>query len=303
MNKGTSSRKSSTNQNKSGTQTALFEGLVEVCQDEVGAPTFLIYNDGKLKATSRYGGGYEGACVPPPKKSIPWLMPRAKEVMRHYTEDSDRQLFDDIEKSIRDNSELPSSELYPVLAAWVMHTHVIEKFNYSPIICFYAVAARGKTRTCRTLLWMARRGYYTAEVRSANIIRLAERFESTIFFDVMDLWKSAKNNSAQDFLIARYERGIRLARAVRYDSGGFDDTDYFSCFGPTLVATNEPTNSIMESRCVLITMLEANRTFEHEPQEKDFLSLRERCVAFRARWMSKSPQNSTCPPVIDWEIS
>lgn len=266
--------------------TAQLSGLVDVCVDDKGEPVFLFCNNGALK--TEYSIEHDGKIfIPPPRKAMPWILPRAKVVTDHFHNDNDQSLFHDIEKRIYANTELPNKRLYPFLAAWALHTHLIDQFYYSPIIIFHAVADKGKTRTCRTLLWMSRRGIHVETLREADIIRKASRFGSAFIFDVLDVWKKAERMGAEDILLSRFDAGITVPRVTRPEVRGFDDTEHFSCFGPTLIATNEPAHSILDSRGIVVNMREATRSLEDNPREIDFLDLKERATAFRARWMQK----------------
>lgn len=266
--------------------TADLPNLVDVCADEQGKPIFLFLDDWTLseQASTQIDGV---SFVPPPRDSMPWQLPRASEVIKYFHCDNDRKLFDDIEAVIFNNSELPDRNLYPFLAAWVLHTHLIEKVNYSPILTFYAVASKGKTRTCRVLLSMARRGIHVETLREADIIRKSERFTCSFFFDVLDVWKKAERLGAEDILLCRFDRGVKIPRVTKPEVNGFGDTQHFSCFGPTLIATNEPAHRILDSRGIVVAMRQATRKFDNDPREPDFVQLRERATAFRARWIQK----------------
>jgi hypothetical protein len=67
----------------------------------------------------------------------------------------------------------------------------------------------------------------------------------------------------------------------------FDDTRHYNLYGATVIATNVHDSNYLDSRSVTIVMSESERQFENDPREHDFISLRERCTAFRARWMMK----------------
>lgn len=266
--------------------TAQLPGLVDVCVDDNGEPVFLFRNNGALKI--EYSIEHDGKIfIPPPRKAMPWALPRAEAVIQYFDSDSDQELFKSIEKRIYANTELPDDGLYSFFAAWVLHTHLIDRFNYSPIIIFYAVADKGKTRTCRTLLWMSRRGIHVETLREADIIRKASRFGAAFIFDVLDVWKKAERMGSEDILLSRFDAGVTVPRVTRPEVRGFEDTEHFSCFGPTLIATNEPAHHILDSRGIVVNMREATRSFEDDPREKDFLELKERATAFRARWMQK----------------
>lgn len=266
-------------------QIALLPNIVDICVDSSGNPVFLIIENNKpvICSTLEHEGIYY---MPPHRKSMPWLLPRADEVVRYYDE-LDKDVFQSVESIIRENCDLPHELFYPFLAIWVCHTHLIEKCRFTPIVQFYAVAECGKTRTGKTLLYMSRCGEHVESLREANIIRKAARFETSMFFDVTDIWKKAENKDAEDILLCRYERGITVPRVTRPDAASFEDTEHYKVFGPTIIATNESASHILDSRCIVISMKPSIRNFPDEPTPESLLPMKERLTAMHARWKSK----------------
>jgi hypothetical protein len=72
-------------------------------------------------------------------------------------------------------------------------------------------------------------------------------------------------------------------RVTNPDRPAFEDYRSFKIFGPSIIATNEKSHGIMESRGVLINMPKSERVFEENVTEEGCLVLKERLVAFRAR--------------------
>ena len=269
-------------------ETALLDNLVDICRTEDQKAIFLINNEGVLSPSARYEAPNGAIYVPPPRDSMPWALPRVEKVIEHYSSDEDAKLFNDIGEALRQNVELPDERLYSFLSAFVLHTHIIDLFNYSPVLTFQAVAARGKTRTSRILIWMGRRGIHLETIREADLIRKAARFQCFMFFDVVDVCTKAERLGSLDVLLGRFDKGVTIPRVTNPEVRGFGDTQHFGCYGATVIASNEPLNKYLESRSVSILMRQASRLFENDPREKDFLELRERGTAFRARWLNKA---------------
>jgi hypothetical protein len=262
--------------------SAWFDGLVEIVSDDTGGPKFLIKDGDSLVVKDRYE---MPKCVylPPPSQAIVWTPPRVNNVMNHITADSDQQLFTDLVEYHKGISELPDENYYRFLAAWDMHTYLMEKFEYSPIIWLHAIPARGKSRTAKGITYVSWRGIILNTVREAHIIRLATNQRATLFFDIMDLWKKIERAGIDDIMLNRFERGGKVARVMNPELGAFQDTKWFDIYGPTIIATNKMIDDILETRSIQIIMPETTRTFERDVKEIDALPLRERLTAFRAR--------------------
>ncbi len=192
--------------------SAVFPGLVDVVEHQ-GHPAYLakvgeclVIQPEAIIEGVRY--------LPPPRDQIPWLLPRAEEVIRLYEEQraqgqtADALLFDDLRAYHQAISELPDERHYDLLAAWDFHTYLLERFGFSPMICFFAVPERGKSRTGKGMIYVAYRGVHVETLRESNLIRLATHWQTALFFDVMDLWKKAERNQSEDVILHRFERGV-----------------------------------------------------------------------------------------------
>ena len=274
--------------------SAIFTRLVEVVVDEGGKPVFLTQNDGSLEVVDvidNDGEQYD----PPPAKSMKWLLARADEVIKHYDSDADATLYYDLVAYLKNISELPSENHYHLLAVWVFHTYLFEKAEYSPIIWLYAIPERGKSRTGKGCMYVARRGLHVESLRDAYLIRVAENLRVALFIDVVDVWKKAERTGTEDILLLRYEKGATVPRVLYPDRGPHRDTVYFDIYGPTIVATNRMVSEIFATRAIQIVMPESDRQFENDVKPEDGLELKERLTAFRARHMDKPLPHATKP--------
>jgi hypothetical protein len=266
--------------------SAWFEGLVEIVLDDKGKLSFLVKDGESLTLKQRHELA-DSILVPPSLENIIWQVPRSSEVIKHVTGDSDGQLFLDLVEYHRAISELPDDNYYNFLAAWDMHTYLMEKFEYYPIVWLYATPARGKSRTAKGMIYVSWRGVILTTVKEAHVIRLATNHRATLFFDIMDLWKKVEKAGADDIMLGRFERGGKVPRIMEPDKGPFQDTKWFEICGPTIIATNKTVNEILETRSIQIVMPETTRTFENDVKESDGLPFRERLIAFRSRWIDR----------------
>jgi DNA primase catalytic core len=272
--------------------TAVFEGLVDIVEED-GQPAFLIRDDTGLSVKQEVE--LDGlVCTPPPKEQIPWLLPRAEEVLKLCElqamlpqQDSDGAIYDDLLTYHKEISELPGDEYYDLIAAWVLHTYLTENSQYTPIICLFAVPERGKSRTGKGMINVAYRGIHVESLRDAYIVRVAHNLNASLFFDVKDIWKKAEKNGSEDILLHRYEKGAKVPRVLYPDRGAHKDIVYYSIFGPTVIGTNEGVHRILETRAVPINMPDTARRFENDITQELALPLKESLVAFRARHLGE----------------
>jgi len=278
---------------------AVFNGLVDIV-DRDGELAFLVIEDGRISITDHVVIN-DVRYVPPPSDQLPWLVPRASEVTRHFESDNPVKLFDDLVNYHRSISQLPDDKWYYFMAAYVMHTYLIEKMEYTPVLCLFALPERGKSRTGKGIVYAAYRGVHLESLNEPHIIRLAENLNATIFFDVMDLWKKALKSGSEDILLQRFERGAKVPRIKYPERDRFKDTVYYDIFGPTIIGTNEPVHHILETRAIMINMPEVDtrnmsegmgniekedRKFDEIIKKGMGLPFKDRLTAFRARFMN-----------------
>ena len=271
---------------------ANLEGLVDlVVQD--GKPAFLIKEGNNLSV--KFEVEIDGKIfVPPAKEKIPFMLPNAENVINFYeiskqVPDYDLNLFKDLFDYLKNVSELPSEAYYEFIAFWIMHTYFIfENFQYSPIICFFALPERGKSRTGKAIIYLSYRGIRVESLREAYIVRITESFGPSIFFDIRDAWKKALFNNSEDILLNRFEKDTKVPRVNNPDRGPFNDIDYYKVFGATIIATNVALDKILETRAVIINMPQSEKRFETDVKEIDLLPFKERLLAFRTKYMGEA---------------
>ncbi|MFH1900840.1 MAG: hypothetical protein ABIK26_01155 [Candidatus Omnitrophota bacterium] len=280
--------------------TAHFDGLVDIVEFN-SLPAFLVKEDGNLSILPKIRKNNK-IFIPPPKKQIPWLLPRGEAILDFFSNDvvlgnekANSILYDDLLNYHKGISELPSEEYYDLIVAWDFHTYHLEPSRYSPIICLFAVPERGKTRTGQGMIYVAYRSIHLESLRDAYLVRVANDLRATLFFDVRDIWRKAEHNGTEDILLHRFERGAKVPRVLHPDRGAHRDMVYYSVFGATIISTNEGVHRILETRAIQINMPESNRRFENDVTPEFALSLKERLVAFKARHLGEKFQDIIKP--------
>ena len=263
------------------TLSAYFSGLVDVCINDDGQLVYVILKDGELVLAQEYATETEGFSIPE-KKHFRFKIPRAAEVKRYFAQE-DTTLYDDLLSYLKRFSAL-EEEQWAIVAHYVFLTYLHDHpaIDYCPTILFYAVPERGKSRTGKSVTYVAFRGIILNELREATIFRYSENLHGTLFFDMMDISRKAERSGCDDILLGRYEKGGQCNRVLFPDQGPFNDTVYYDIYGPTIIASNEPVHKILDTRCLPIIM--PNRPGNYEsPRPEMGLELKERLTAWRAK--------------------
>lgn len=225
--------------------------------------------------------------APPPKKACPYYFAQADEVLKHIKEHAvnncttDDLLYQDLFTYHAEISDLPQEDFYHLLVLWDFHTYLLEKLHFSPLLYLYAVKERGKSRTAKGALYVARRGIFTECVREADIIRLGNDHRAALGFDVKNFPKKIERANCDDLILARFEKGAVSSRTLWPEKGAFKDTKVFQLFGATIIATNRPVDDILESRSISIDMKPSSKLFSNPVLPETALELKNRLTAFR----------------------
>lgn len=285
---------------------AVFPELIDLVRTDNNKIAYLVMLDGTPSIVEQWKTADGQTFVPPEEKYIPFKVGSATKIMEHYLHDTDRAVVADTFAYLKRFSFLPDAE-WVIIAMSVLLSYLQShpEVRYAPVIYFYAVAERGKSRTAKSMLSIIYRGTHLIDFRIANILRYADRFNASIFFDCTDIWRTAEKGDGEDILLGRFEKGTSVVRVLHPEKGPFKDQVKFEVFGSTIVATNEPANTTFESRCLMITM--PNRPGEYEDSTPEGgLALKERLIAFRARNMTRTlPQIEKIPEISGrlWDIS
>jgi hypothetical protein len=257
-------------------------GLVDLALDETGAVVYLIKNRDVLEVATIYEQD-EVSYSPPDKQQLPFELARAADVINWYRTDHDKKLFEDVIAYLKRFSCLPDNQ-FLIVACKVFLTYIQDHtdIHYMPMILFYAVPERGKSRTGKAVVYISYRGIHVVDLREANLFRFSENLKATLFFDLMDLWKKAERNGSEDILLSRFEKGARATRVQYPEKGAFNDTVYYEVYGPTIIATNEPLHKILDTRGINITMPNKPGNYENPTPDKG-REIKERLTAWRAR--------------------
>lgn len=268
------------NDKKKRDQLALdLEGIVDVL--DAGDKLVYLSDAGKTIEEATIDGVIYR---PPVKKELPYLFPQKDSVLKlinDSSDGSDSDLYARLFAYHKEISDLPDESFYDLLVWWDIHTYFLDRLHFSPILYLYAVKERGKSRTGKGCLYVARRGVFTETVREPDIIRWGNDHRAALGFDVKDFPKKIQRANCDDLLLARFEKGSVSSRTLWPEKGAFRDTKTFRLFGATIVMTNRPVDDILESRCISINMKPTTRQFNTPVLPENALELKALLTAFR----------------------
>lgn len=286
------------------TISAHFPGLVDLVIDN-NKVAYLIKEKDSLEVATVWKVE-DKLHSPPEAPHLPFALPNASNVIKWYETDIDQKLFEDILLYLKRFSYLFDGDwLVVVCNVFLTYLQDHSDIHYLLMLLFFAVPERGKSRTGKSITYISYRGIHVVDLREANLFRFSQNLKATIFFDLMDLWKKAEKNGAEDILLLRYEKGAQASRVIYPEKGAFNDMVFYDVYGSTLIATNETVHKILSTRCIDITMPNKPGDYENPTPEKA-QELKERLTAWRARVMDCSLPEVELIKGLDgrlWDIS
>jgi hypothetical protein len=149
-----------------------------------------------------------------------------------------------------------------LIAAFVIGTWFIEKMPVAPYLAAVGPPRSGKTTLLQVLNSVCRRPLLTADITSAGFYEVYEKLTPTLLVDETltvgsrrELFHLLKTGTTRGCVTLRKGRSLKA-------------------FGPKVISCTElPNDAALNSRCVIITMQETNRTNLAKPTDKKILDV------------------------------
>jgi hypothetical protein len=227
----------------------------------------------------------EGIVYKPPQQVNLVSLPTERCLQFGFQEDN-KTLFEDIERFINDHLDLPDDFSYKVLALFILHTWLIDKFNASPIIHFLGPYASGKSRGEDVVIVLSKRGLSTVNLTGAPIFRVSELYQPTFGIDEVKISGRDRDRDILELLNARFQRGRKVIR-INTDKSGLDSIQEFDVFGATVLSGLDELPETPRSRAIVFIMEQNMRPVSKSLDSKRADVLRDRLCAFRGRYIEE----------------
>jgi hypothetical protein len=217
-----------------------------------------------------------------PIAKVPWDLPIQPEA---YT--SDLELWNNVKQCLFDHVDLPDSEAYNVLTAWVFASWTLEKWKIAPYLFFFGSFGTGKTRALEVLAKLCSRGWLALYMTPANLYRPLEDWKPTLFLDEGEIY--GDKHEIIGLLNGSYRKGQYVSRQKEND--GDYETVFFDCFGFKAIAGTKDLAKTLRSRCIIFQTSHATRKIRFFVDEPRCTQLRDKLLKYRFATMLKSEDN------------
>ena len=246
-------------------------GIFELCKpSQTQAPSFahqkksspLAFTNEICDSTNTYK----------PIAKVPWSLPIQPEPY-----ESDLALWNEVKQCLYDHIDLPESESYNVLTAWIFASWTLEKWSIAPYLFFFGTFGTGKTRALEVLSKLCSRGWLALYMTPANLYRPLEDWKPTLFLDEAEIY--GDKHEIIGLLNGSYRKGQYVSRQKEND--GDYETVFFDCFGFKAIAGTKDLAKTLRSRCIIFQTSNATRKIKFFVDETRCTQLRNKLLKYR----------------------
>ena len=141
-----------------------------------------------------------------------------------------------------------------VLALWVMGTYLYPLFEAFPYVGLQGPKGSGKTKTLDVMARLAFNARISSNMSPASLFRVVQATRGMLGIDEAERLSNARDPVTADLrllLNAGYKRGSPALRCEGDDHRVVE----FEVYGPKVIASIQGLEDVLESRCILISML------------------------------------------------
>lgn len=176
------------------------------------------------------------------------------------------ELYNDIRKVYETYIEFAHEEYYDIMTLFVMGSYVFRLFHSLGYIHFNGTAASGKSQNLNILKALAFNTQWASSMSSAALYRSLAGHPGTVCIDEAEGWEGERGEELRRILNAGYLDGSTVHRVEKGPNDQFV-VRQFESFGPKAIASINPLDQVIGSRCLVVGMRPALRKipeFDHD---------------------------------------
>lgn len=169
-----------------------------------------------------------------------------------------KQVFDDIEEQLRRFWDHYDDQWYPVLAAWVVHTYLLDGIGFTTYLMLNGRQNTGKSTLQKVLAKLSYRGCFFGQNTSALTSRVAHFNQATMHLDEFD---KAANEKIQGVFNNGQSKGGNYNLTNMNRDSIEDQVTSLNCFCAKTLSVNGlgEFDKHLLSRCIIINATRAKR--------------------------------------------
>lgn len=189
-------------------------------------------------------------------------------------------LFDGLRQVYEQYVEFARQEYYDVMPLFVMGSYLFRLFETTGYVHFNGTAASGKSQNLRILDALAFNAVWASSMSAAALFRQLAGMPGTTLLDEAEGFEGERGEELRRILNAGYLDGAVVRRAEKGKNDNFVVAS-FESFGPKAIASINPLDNVIGSRCLIVEMSPAIRTIpQFGRRDPRWTRLRDRLYLF-----------------------
>ena len=189
-------------------------------------------------------------------------------------------VFASLRKVYEQYVEFSREEYYDVMPLFIMGTYLFRLYKSLGYLHFNGTAASGKSQNLRILDALAFNTAWASSMSSAALYRSLAGHPGTVCIDEAEGWEGERGEELRRILNAGYLDGSTVKRAEKGAGDRFVVAS-FESYGPKAIASINPLDAVIGSRCLIVGMRPAVRIIrEFDKDDPRWQQLRDRLYLF-----------------------
>jgi hypothetical protein len=185
-------------------------------------------------------------------------------------------LFEGLRDVYEQYVEFSREDYYDLMPLFIMGTYIFRLYKSLGYIHFNGTAASGKSQNLRILEALAFNTAWASSMSSAALYRSLAGHPGTVAIDEAEGWEGERGEELRRILNAGYLDGSTVKRAEKGKLDNFVVAS-FESYGPKAIASINPLDAVIGSRCLIVEMRPAIRTIrEFDKDDTRWPRLRDR---------------------------
>lgn len=228
-----------------------------------------------------------------------WHSLDIKNYLDNETDNPDAfELWRDIRSIYSEYIEFSEDSHYDLMSIYVMLTYVFKLFHAVPYIHFHGTREAGKSQNMAILNALAFNPLWQSSISPASLFRTLGGSAGTIMIDEAEHWDSEGDKEVLRILKAGYYDGAGVGRVEKDRNDRFVTLTY-PAYSPKIIASINPQDATLTSRCIVINMRPAMRTLPNF----DFRSDEYRPIRNRLHLFAMKQATAIGPLSTEWETT
>lgn len=167
------------------------------------------------------------------------------------------QLYLDLRAVYEEYVEYAEPIFYDLMPLYIMATYVFRLFPAFGYLHFNGTAASGKSQNLKLLKSLGFNCIWASNMSTASLFRRAEGCPGVICLDEAESFEGERGEELRRLLNAGYKAGEPAIRTEPGENGAFV-VKHYETFGPKALASINPLEPVIQSRCIIVPMQPAS---------------------------------------------